>query len=743
MTPHRAHPIRLFIVIFILSIAIASASDWPSWRGPMQNGVSSEQNLISSWSLQGENLIWKAKFVGRSTPVVMNGRVYVIGRTGVNDKGGGPLMQEHVACFDAATGKLVWEHKFHVYHSTVPYNRVGWASLVGDPETGNIYAHGVGGMLIAYNKDGKILWSHPLTEDFGHVSGYGGRTDTPVVDGDLVIQGFVSVQWGDYAAPRHRFYAFDKNNGKVVWVSTPGGAPYDFNVYSTPVVAVINGQRLIVGGNADGNIYALKVRTGEKVWGFQLSKRGINSSVVVDGDRVYASHSEENLDEATMGRVVCINGVGKGDITKTNELWRYDRLEVGYTSPAIDKGRIYVIDNSANIYAMDAQDGKLLWKHNIGTVGKGSPVIVDGKMYVTEVNGRFRILKLGDTEAKELDSESITVDGSRYAEIYGSPAVAYGRIYFTTEEGIYCIGDQSKKFVVTKPEPRKLDEPPADPNAQPAAIQIVPAEVLISPTDITQFSVRSFDSNGRSLKETNAEWLVAGLKAQVDATGKMTPDASAGSQAGTLTAKAGTLEAKARVRIIAPLPLKEDFESFEVDTSPVYWIGAGGKKFLVKNLNGNKALAKPPAAVGVQGSDLYMGPSTMKDYVVSANVMGTKEKRRIPDIGLIANGYTLDLMGSHQRLQIRSWASELRIVKNVDFPWQPDVWYSMKLQVDYAGNKGEIKGKVWLKADQEPEAWTIVAEDPLPIMHGSPGLYGNSTAVLYFDNVQVTPKSTK
>jgi hypothetical protein len=121
--------------------------------------------------------------------------------------------------------------------------------------------------------------------------------------------------------------------------------------------------------------------------------------------------------------------------------------------------------------------------------------------------------------------------------------------------------------------------------------------------------------------------------------------------------------------------------------------------------------------------------------------MGTKDKRRVPDIGLISSGYTLDLMGSHQRVQIRSWAAELRIVKNVDFPWDPDVWYSMKMQVDYEGNKGVIRGKVWKKDDKEPDAWTIEVEDPLPITHGSPGIYGNSAATLYFDNVQVIPKS--
>jgi outer membrane protein assembly factor BamB len=108
--------------------------------------------------------------------------VYVIGRTGEDI-----TEQERVACYDAETGALLWDHRFNVFHSTVPFNRVGWTSLAGDPETGNIYAHGVGGLFFCYDRDGNIVWSRSLTEEFNRTSGYGGRTNTPVVDGDLVI----------------------------------------------------------------------------------------------------------------------------------------------------------------------------------------------------------------------------------------------------------------------------------------------------------------------------------------------------------------------------------------------------------------------------------------------------------------------------------------------------------------------------------------------------------------------------
>src|SRR5687768_13689897 len=58
--------------LFFLPV-ISSAADWSHWRGPWQTGVSPETNLPDRWSPNGQNLIWKADFGCRSTPIVMNG----------------------------------------------------------------------------------------------------------------------------------------------------------------------------------------------------------------------------------------------------------------------------------------------------------------------------------------------------------------------------------------------------------------------------------------------------------------------------------------------------------------------------------------------------------------------------------------------------------------------------------------------------------------------------------------------
>jgi hypothetical protein len=105
---------------------------------------------------------------------------------------------------------------------------------------------------------------------------------------------------------------------------------------------------------------------------------------------------------------------------------------------------------------------------------------------------------------------------------------------------------------------------------------------------------------------------------------------------------------------------------------------------------------------------------------------------------LIANGYILELMGNHQRLELRSWESMLRIDQKVPFKWDVDSWYTMKLRVETSGEQARVQGKVWPKGEPEPAAWTLEAIDPHPIQKGSPGLTGYSPAELFFDNLTIT-----
>ncbi|MBA3440137.1 MAG: pyrrolo-quinoline quinone, partial [Pyrinomonadaceae bacterium] len=133
----------LLIAFLILSTNNLPASDWTDWRGPARDGSSPEKNLPSRWSPSGENLAWKAPYGGRSAPIVMGDRLFL-----QNPVGRGETLQERVICLNADTGKLLWEYRFNVYLSDVPPHRIGWASPVGDPASGNIYVFGGGGTLL-------------------------------------------------------------------------------------------------------------------------------------------------------------------------------------------------------------------------------------------------------------------------------------------------------------------------------------------------------------------------------------------------------------------------------------------------------------------------------------------------------------------------------------------------------------------------------------------------------------------
>jgi outer membrane protein assembly factor BamB len=718
-----------FVTCVVLTVAVPAAqtSDWPSWRGPTQNGVSDETGLPSSWSLEGENLVWSHAWIGRSTPVVFDGRVCANGRTGE-----GVTEKEVVACWRADDGTKLWEHSFGLANTTVPFNRVGWGNVTGDPVTGYLFAMNIDGHLNAFDRDGTIAWSWRLAENLGRASGYGGRTSTPVVDEDRVILPIIGALWGDYGGPpRHRYFAFDTRTGEVQWIATPGGNVFDMNTQAVPIVAVVNGQRLLIDGNADGHVYAMQARTGKKVWGYTLSKRGINVSPIIDGTTVYVGHSEENIDQGTMGRVVAIDATGTGDVTATHEKWRADELSIGFGSPTLKDDTLYLIDNSANLLALDTSDGRILWRHSVGTVGKSSPVWADGKLYVTEVNGNVHILQPNREGATVLDTEELEAEGGRFAEIYGSFAAAYGRLYFTAETGIYAVGESSTPFMADAGSPPDLGEETAPGEA--AHLQVVPAELILSAGDTTSFQVRALDANGGLLGTRDATWSIDGLVgASISANGVLSTITGASNQGGKVVASVGGLTGSAQVRVYGPLPWAENFESGR----PPFWVG-GGPRLSVADVGGQQVLQKSPSPSGLHRHAVYLGPAEMSGYTIQADMMASEWRRRRPDLGLINSGYTLDLQGNSQRLQIQSWAAELRIDERAEFAWEPSVWYTLKLRVDLDGDRAVISGKVWRRGETEPSAWTVTAEDPEPIRSGSPGLIAYSPIDVYIDNVRV------
>ena len=127
-----------------------------------------------------------------------------------------------------------------------------------------------------------------------------------------------------------------------------------------------------------------------------------------------------------------------------------------------------------------------------------------------------------------------------------------------------------------------------------------------------------------------------------------------GFQVGKIVAKVGDLEGYARARVYPPLPWNFDFDEFDTGEFPKQWIGSN-RIYLAGEREGAKVLVKAPRGRGLNRTFLYMGPSWLNNYTVEADVLGEGTKRRRPDIGLINQGYILDIVGAKNQLEIRSW----------------------------------------------------------------------------------------
>jgi outer membrane protein assembly factor BamB len=773
MMPHfssgviRSSPHLCSLCVLCAFVVSSPAGDWTHWRGPQQNGYSPETGLPASWSPDGENLAWKAPYGGRTTPIVMNGRVYLI--NDAKDPANPLTEQERVMCFDADTGNKLWEHRFNVFLTGIVSDRVGWTNICGDPETGNVYAHGVQGLLFCFDKDGKILWSHSMTEEYGRVSGYGGRTCSPIIDSDLLILGMVNASWGEQARGGNRFVAMDKKTGAIRWWSETPGRVKD-TYYSTPVVAVINGQRLVISGGADGGVHAFQVRTGKHVWSYFFGTAAVNCSPVVDGNYVYIGHGEENPEGTQLGRVVCLDAseIKKGE---PKLVWKRDGLKIKYASPIIHDGRLYVIDELTRIFCVDAKTGKTIWVHDYGRNCMGSAVLADGKLYVGEVNGKFHILKPGPQDCKELHEQEFDAKGQFDVEINGSPAVANGRVYFMTTEELYCIGLKTAKTPkASEAGLKRLGQTDLPQQPKAAQLQIVPADIVLAPGGSAKLTARLYDADGEYIGDAKPSWELAAmlpppplpnappakgppaaappvLKGTISESGELTVDKTPG-QFGNVVAKLEGLTARCRVRVAPQLPYQQDFSKVPLERSPTGWVNTQGK-FAVQTVGGKNVLGKLSlnASPLVARGHAYIGMPTLTDYTIESEMMGTKVRDEMPNMGVLANRYSLVLDGNKQMLRLLSWDALPRVDKSTSFSWDPNVWYRFKLTVDVHGDKALVKGKVWQADKSEPTDWSITFEDPVGNKEGSPALYGYATGILpgqkgsevFYANVKVTP----
>jgi len=828
--------------------SFASAEEWTYWRGPNFDGHSAETNLPEKWDPkggEGSNVLWTAPIATRSTPTLMDGRLYLLTTDHPEEE---KKTREKVVCLNADTGEVIWEYGFNVYLSDVPVERVGWSSVACDPETGNVYALGVCGYFCCLNgENGTMKWDRSLHEQFGLLSTYGGRTNFPIIHEDNVIISSIVIGWGEMAKPAHRFIAFDKNNGLPVWFTGTTPLPHD-TTYSAPVLAAVEGEMQLIFASGDGGVHGFQPRTGKKLWSYMVSGRGINTPPLVVGNRVYCGHPEENLDSTKMGAVFCIDATKRGDITKTGEVWRVQGIVAGRSAPLMVDGRLYIADDRAKLHCLNPETGEALGKPaRMGTMMRSSLLYADGKIYANEANGRGYILKPTETGVEFLHKFRFQSG----EESHGSPIANKAKVYFPTNGNFYCVGLKDAEVKLAEIEKLPTETPRTE-EMKPAQIQVVPVESLLRPNTRQTFDVRLYNATGqyiRNAKPSEIEFAIEGA-GTIDESGVYTvgPEETKHAPA-KVTAKFEELTGDARIRVIPELNWEFNFDDGQV---PVTWIGAryrhipidfdllsklrkedemaanlyiflmgdftnfapkrvyddstarqqwtgllrvvnlaegddkpktveqAKEKFgaALKRLTDEKFLATAEwttwdRETGVEGETVaepqltvtrgdrkidgngvmckittipkgarsqgWMGHADLHDYTVQADVHGFSRDGKLPDIGLVGQGYTLDLMGRSQKLQIRTWTPQLtRFSVEVPFEWKAETWYTMKFRTAVEDGKAVLKGKVWEKGTDEPEEWTVTGVDETPNTTGSPGFFGNAKdSEIFYDNLTI------
>jgi outer membrane protein assembly factor BamB len=243
------------LLVGVLFASPAASEDWPRWRGVRGDGTWNAPALPDKWPKDGLKTVWKQPVGGGYAGVtVADGRVYTMDLVEpvAKVRDGEPDGTERVLCFDAATGKPLWSHKYPVRYGTLG----GYANGPRTSPTihdGKVYTLGAVGHLFCFDaKTGEIVWQHDTVAKFGARIPEWGFAGSPVIDGDNVI--------AHIGAKGACLLALDRKTGKEVWraLGDPAG-------YCTPVVIHPKSGKQVVVWTPE-NVHGVAADTGKPLW---------------------------------------------------------------------------------------------------------------------------------------------------------------------------------------------------------------------------------------------------------------------------------------------------------------------------------------------------------------------------------------------------------------------------------------------------------------------------------------------
>ena len=426
----------LILVWCCVSLMAAARADWPEFRGPWSNGHANppgSSNLIGlplTWS-ETNNVTWKTPipFRGWSTPVIMNGQIWI---TTATEDG----HDFYVLCVEEKSGKILLNKKlFHADAPEVLGNALNcYASPSATLESGRVYVHfGTYGTACLDTATFKVLWKR---EDI-HCRHYRGPGSSPFLYGDLLILSFdgIDVQF---------ISALDKKDGHTVWKTDrtadwndagPDGRPFSEGdlrkAYSTPII-VPAGNRVELVSSGSRSVYGYDPLTGKELW--QVKHMGASAAPrpVFGQDLVFVSTGFAKTE------LLAIRPGGSGNVTTNNVVWRVTRGVTHLPSPVVVDDLIFMLADNGVVICLEAATGKEVWQERIGAEYAGSAMYGDGRIYCLGQDGKARVIKASRTY--ELLATN-PFDGS----FMSSPAVSGKALILRTKTNLYRVEETPAK----------------------------------------------------------------------------------------------------------------------------------------------------------------------------------------------------------------------------------------------------------------------------------------------------------
>ncbi len=380
-------------------------ADWPQFRGSNSNSVSQDVQPPTHWS-DTENIAWSAALPGRgpSSPIVVAARVVVTCSSGVKQD------RLHVLCFDANSGKQLWERQFWATGRTLSHPSSANAAPTPASDGRLIFAFYSSNDLFCLDLDGNLKWLRGLAHDFPHAGNDVGMSSSPVVVDDVVISQ-VECQGDSFAA------GVDKATGETRWrIPRPREASW-----ASPIVMRGDKSRQgVVLLQSPSQITAHEAATGQQLWAYQVACDGISSAATAEGVVYVPSKGMTAL---------------KPSGTEPQVLWNSPTLQPGAASALADGGKLFAINRAGVLVCADTADGRILWRARLDGEFWGTPAKIGNRLYCVNQKGKAQVVEISADGGRG----DIVGNGQLDGTIQCSPAVSDGALYVRSDQRLWKI----------------------------------------------------------------------------------------------------------------------------------------------------------------------------------------------------------------------------------------------------------------------------------------------------------------